>query len=1359
MKIVCINVLISILFLKQILNVLSHSIVELTLGELYDNTQLSKSLSFYKILDLPNKDIKIFLRKERGFPRLYGYFMNNESELPTTESEISELEHLGALENAQNIYHTSYIEINKNSIDLSNEQYIIIVFCPDKTECSFSIAVPDTEESLKLKENKTYLFYFKLKLPIMFSLNQTQISDNSHLNIYITPIHGIINSIDFKKNTEEINPTEQVLSINDFYSFILTEEDKDSIFNLQFETNHQSSIFLFRYSIEESSIQKIQIEIGITQMYDITKNEKKIFFVESLSNELVLFFKAQSCSLHIQEVEKSELVNEYYSSFYQVIYYPTDSYQIEINLDERENQSKSCKFFSYSYENEINGRTILAEGIEQQFKFTKDINQFILICPFFYSSKHNSVLYMNTCVSNNEKVYIRREYDDNKHFSYKKDILFSNSTTLLQDEIKENCREEKLCLIKITIQPYDTFESDYYFSIQFGSSKVKQMYCHKNSLCSNYYRNDQQLIMYSEVKTGEIGQILWNYQNELIQLFFQILDRNDLVMTKGNLINHEEGAWEEMDIHERKVDYYVDETLYSCAKGCELYVIIKNLESQDSEYTINKGEIAIREMNAPVIGKLYYLLSGHISEEKENFTYIYTMPKTITGFQIKIFGYHTTFYIEDLNSTYPCCENINKNYSSKMNKKFIDFYINKNISTSDYNIKILITVIPDEIFVQFEEHYEIEVIPFLYVNYPVRFFDYNGITECQTNKDNKCYLIVNGVNHMTIIYSILNDKSGEIIKYIGNSVNKTEFFSHNWDNYFNNQSNYTDFSFSNSTQHFELYSSLEDIENFKFMITLEFDSSEKIVTFEKKSSPYKSGKLTLMNDVQITRTIMNYIDIQYLSYILDETLAINMNMEFIPIIIMGTGQLHGFLGNIPVVGPTTLILTKILGKDYDLSYEPVNEGFELSIKMNFNIKKPYSFVNLDLLKVNMLSFTSNFPYIIVYQLGENERNFRLNLQFESRDNLTYNYLNLKIEAGYINKNNLNDFYYNNSQGVILIQNVTYINNRQIAVIDFSISEEQREEYEFIFFNIKEEKISNATKINPNIIISGVEKGEQFPNNTLFTTSYFFNYIEPNISNETVYLLSSIGQLITVEFSSCTNDLFDITFMKLNKSPIQEKGKIFINGKTIFELEHIDSGTFYIKIQLKQKNEHHNYDKLFFGIKYHVTTSYMFQSNFTYFSNLTSSYNDGINEIYSNWGEIEESMSLKVKFIYLLYNKTEYFTDSICYIDKPEFAAIANQTNYQYKNEEQKEFDYQSVVIANFYSETDHVLIGYNGSRVYKEYSNTWLWLIIIFVFVIVVFIYTTYLFYKETQVKPKKNQEVLIEFVEKKEPHLMISDM
>ena len=70
-----------------------------------------------------------------------------------------------------------------------------------------------------------------------------------------------------------------------------------------------------------------------------------------------------------------------------------------------------------------------------------------------------------------------------------------------------------------------------------------------------------------------------------------------------------------------------------------------------------------------------------------------------------------------------------------------------------------------------------------------------------------------------------------------------------------------------------------------------------------------------------------------------------------------------------------------------------------------------------------------------------------------------------------------------------------------------------------------------------------------------------------------------------------------------------------------------------------------------------------------------------------------------------------------------------------------------------------MLIGYNGSRVYKEYSNTWLWLIIIFVFVIVVFIYTTYLFYKETQVKPKKNQEVLIEFVEKKEPHLMISDM
>ena len=176
----------------------------------------------------------------------------------------------------------------------------------------------------------------------------------------------------------------------------------------------------------------------------------------------------------------------------------------------------------------------------------------------------------------------------------------------------------------------------------------------------------------------------------------------------------------------------------------------------------------------------------------------------------------------------------------------------------------------------------------------------------------------------------------------------------------------------------------------------------------------------------------------------------------------------------------------------------------------------------------------------------------------------------------------------------------------------------------------------------------------------------------------------------------------------------------------------------MKIKLKQKNKNHNYDKLFFGIKYHVTTSYLFQSNLTYFSNLTSVYNDGGHKIYSVWGQIEESMSLKVQFIYLLYNKTEYFTDSICYIDKPEYAAISFQTNYQYTNKEQKEFDYQSVVIANFYSENYHVLIGYNGSRVYKKYSNIWLWLIIIFVFVIFVFIYTTYLFYKETKVKPKK---------------------
>ena len=85
--------------------------------------------------------------------------------------------------------------------------------------------------------------------------------------------------------------------------------------------------------------------------------------------------------LHIEEISNDKILNTYHTSFYQVTYEITDSFFIAVS----QKYNAQCKFITYSYDNSITGRTTLLEGIEQQFQFTKDIEHFILLYPFYYS--------------------------------------------------------------------------------------------------------------------------------------------------------------------------------------------------------------------------------------------------------------------------------------------------------------------------------------------------------------------------------------------------------------------------------------------------------------------------------------------------------------------------------------------------------------------------------------------------------------------------------------------------------------------------------------------------------------------------------------------------------------------------------------------------------------------------------------------------------------------------------------------------------------------------------------------------------------------------------------------------------------
>ena len=1350
------NFLIYLLLIDKIVYAISNQITELTIGELTEIEQSSHSLNFFSFNDTNIDNVQIFLRKENGSPILYGYSSNSETEFPKTENDIYELDFIGELKKAQNIYHTLYLDMNIEN----NEKNILIVLCPDNINCSYSINIIHSGVSFRIKSNKSYYTYFSLELPLTLYLNESTITNNSHLNLYITPVNGIIQSINCLKDNLPITPIEKVLSINDFYSFSLSEKDKDSI--IQITMNPKFSIYtmgiytmaLIRYTIEENQNEIIYVEKGVSQLHDISFGDKRTFIFQSLSHNLIFFIKSQSCSLHIQEIESNQVINSYFTSFYQVIYKPTDSYQIQISLDN--SNTNNCKFLSYSNENNNISRTILLEGVEHTFQFTNEINKYILIYPFFYSSTQHSLLYMNVMLPEKNSVLVKMDFNDNKYMTTAKYNISSNNTFLLHKEMEQYCIDGKLCMIKVTVQSLENSS----FSIQFYNSEYKQIYCLKNILCNAYHRGVKKYLIYSEVQRGEIGDIFWNYQNELINVYYKIIDKSDPSFEKSQLIqyNTNYSGWTQMNINEGSIKYYVDDT-FTCKKGCEIYVIIQDIKTdpldEDLRKSIYKIEISIRKLNSPLIGKFCSPLYGYISQKKENQTYLYTMSNEIKGFEIKIFGYHTTFFIEDLNKTNPCCDNINKQYSSTMYKKFIDFHINPDINTSDYNVIILITVIPHEIFAPFEEQYEIEVIPFLYVNYPVHYHSKDKVTECKTDENKRCYLIIDQKS-LDIFYTIPHDKYGKITNNVTNIVNIDEFYSHEWDKLFTIQKDYKyNYIFSVHNSKITLISyTFRDID--KYFVAIEFDSLKELIIFDSSSVTIEK-ELLLMNDMVI-KTRLNkqgQYEINELFYSNTELTNFDMNIEFV--VLEGFGQVltsSGASTSIPLIGTTTLLFHNITSDfEEDINIFSYNT-LESSVKLNYKLKQHYIISQLNLSQVNLLSFNNgfDFPYIIVYQLDKAESNFTLNVQFEKKEIIEYNFLNLNIEAGYINQNNITELYNNTSSNGLLKQEVIYINNHQIAIINFSLSEEQRKFYDFIYFKISEKEKMNI-QLNPNIIIEGIQNNyKNNPDIPFFQNYYFFNYIDPNASNTSYYLIQNQDNLITFEFSSCTNDEFELSFLNIedySKLSDVQITKEKNNGKLITTLKAEENynlpGKFYLKIELKNKNKEHDYQKLYYGIKYMNDFEFCFELSNTYLSNLSSKYDESNGQINSNWGQINNTFELNVNYIYLVLNTKEYYTDSICFIETPIFTTTTTK-NYLSTKSSEKEFDYQTVIIATFLNENEKVMIGYNLSGVHNKYSLIWLWIIIVFVFIILFFIYTTITLYKEAKLNANNKKNVLIEF-------------
>ena len=197
--------------------------------------------------------------------------------------------------------------------------------------------------------------------------------------------------------------------------------------------------------------------------------------------------------------------------------------------------------------------------------------------------------------------------------------------------------------------------------------------------------------------------------------------------------------------------------------------------------------------------------------------------------------------------------------------------------------------------------------------------------------------------------------------------------------------------------------------------------------------------------------------------------------------------------------------------------------------------------------------SENFLYLVI-----------MNIKLEN-DQGGFNYSNINIEVAYINSSTLENLRKNNIIDKLDYQPVKYFNNRQIAIKDIFISEEQRKEYKYLVFSIKEREESIETNEMLKITFEGVDKNNIYPEYPIPPNLFFFDYIEPSKSNSTFYLIDN-SDIIYIEFSSCSNDFYSF-YLYNNTQIIKQISDLnFINGKITFSIFPENITILYLKIE-------------------------------------------------------------------------------------------------------------------------------------------------------------------------------------------------
>lgn len=1342
-------------------NSLFHNKCILKVGKIEEQTTKHGEIDFYQFAS--TRSVLFHMKKIKGNIIFNGYYAKNFSSFTISKEQFTYLRYLGNFDSPilLNDYSFLKVRVNEENRPENNEQYIIIAYCVDSSDCEYSIGFRASFTDFLLYEQQNYFSFSdsdtETNTTYKYQFNSSSISENSTLMVNIFMFNGN-SSISIAMDGEKIKDQSLSFYSKDVFPIHIKKDNQIHFVDININQILSSFYGLFIYFKENNieDIEEIIVENGYTLMNEIRLKEYKKFVINrnKTKNDLLFVVKSNNCILKIEKEENGmrDLITK--DSFYQTIYSTNDTHSIFVSIYQFEdenynNENDYCVFYSYSYlKNEGNG-IILVEGIEQKIIFNEDIPSITFYYPLFYQGGiKNKGKFIEIQLPEDSKALVNIKFNNNPPHESNEYYIYEQRIFLLKSLIQSNCANNEICLMHLQVVPVLN-EEEVTMIISLQAPTELGIHIPKNKLITSYYLGGTQKynIFYTEVKHGDNGIIKLKKNYMGLDFSYSILERKTNTSTQEVSTNFDE------------LIYQVNE---KCLYGCELQIKVF-FDTIETDTFYPPFQIAVTDKSKIILSPNYYQIEG-IFSKNITYSYLYKLPTSIKRFQINLSGSAVSFTIKDLNETNPCCKGINQIYDIDDDNLFLLFEIFPEIDTSNYTIQLLIRPTQTEI-IYLLPYYLIRVIPFKHLDMPIYYLSDSSELKCNTGENNRCrfiFKIEEGVpkNIQVRFFAFNPFKNEDDVFVYSNDIPEQYFFddSLTWEDLFDYNEGLT----LASQQHLNTFWGRSHGRGSNLFITVETISSQKEFKFSTlyigRICQTKFNLLPFIGRSYSTSAVLTTSIIPHIpkgESIKKYQIVMNSRTVFLPynFSVFDINVYSSHFINIVNIDDLSPI---------DIPIKGIN--FEMVLNYLISLRKNVFLTDLNLYTINSLYLNHSFPWEIAYKLGPNEHNFTLNIMINlknERENFL-NYSNYEIEAYYIDSDFINKR--NNDESITkkyIKAEKASLNNNHITILNFIIDKEKRKLFDHIYIKIIEILPSNDMKNNGNDIIltiKGVTYPEKISSTPLYNLHFLFNYFSKESSNVHYYLianpLTQSGYIKEFVFASClyASDIYQVSFFCDNGTRISEdqiRVKYSKNGITKFRMKNdIDIRHIIVAIRINNKLEGSSNDKWFYGVKFMLYEK-LTESSLRIYDldkELDSKYNKKTKKIKSEWGHVvnqHKSIPNNLKFFYNIFeNNTATSIQSICFPNKPVYQKIL--TDYSDDFEIDKAFTYKTHLIAYFIDDVnEEIFTSYTPKEVINnETTNIWIWIVVLFFFLLGGFIaVSSYYLYKQILKKKKEIDE------------------